>query len=206
MAHTEAEWSVLLIGGASGTGKSTVARALARQEGATWLQVDDLRLALERVQGPDGLSPAIRAMLSGEAWGMGPDIARGGLIEIAKLLAPAIEAVVENHVDQRDPIVIEGDAILPALIERPAMVDQRHAIRAAFIEEPDEDVLFRGLVTRARGGPRSIDEFRAEARAKHAYGRWLSAEARRLEIPVVVSRPWPTLGARILAAAALVGR
>lgn len=40
--------TVLLIGGASGTGKSTVAHQLGLQPGIPWLQVDDLRLALER--------------------------------------------------------------------------------------------------------------------------------------------------------------
>ncbi|HEY3188606.1 MAG TPA: AAA family ATPase, partial [Solirubrobacteraceae bacterium] len=42
------EWLVLLIGGSSGVGKTTVAPELARRLGAAWLMVDDLRLALRR--------------------------------------------------------------------------------------------------------------------------------------------------------------
>lgn len=39
--------SVLLIAGVSGTGKTTVARAIRRDLGVAWVQADDLRLALQ---------------------------------------------------------------------------------------------------------------------------------------------------------------
>ena len=39
-------WSVLLLGGPSGVGKTTAARTLAAQLGVAWLMVDDLRRAL----------------------------------------------------------------------------------------------------------------------------------------------------------------
>ncbi len=41
-------WDVLLIGGTSGIGKTTIARQLGLQLGLPWLQVDDLRLALHQ--------------------------------------------------------------------------------------------------------------------------------------------------------------
>ena len=100
---------VLLIGGPSGVGKTTAAAQVARRLGATWLGVDDLRLALERtgVQVPDSrLAAAFDAP--------------GGLVTVGELLSPAIEVVTENHVDQRMPLVIEGDGILPSL-PRPAL-------------------------------------------------------------------------------------
>ena len=40
-------WQVLLLGGASGTGKTTAAEVIGRRVGASWLQVDDLRLTLQ---------------------------------------------------------------------------------------------------------------------------------------------------------------
>ena len=49
-------WRVLLIGGPSGGGKSTVAEQIGLRLGISWLQVDDLRLALQwsRVTLPAG--------------------------------------------------------------------------------------------------------------------------------------------------------
>jgi hypothetical protein len=44
---TTPDWSVLLVVGASGTGKTTVAKAISREPGIAWAQVDDLRLTLQ---------------------------------------------------------------------------------------------------------------------------------------------------------------
>lgn len=41
------DWTVLLIGGPSGRGKTTAARRIGTRLGVPWLQVDDLRLALQ---------------------------------------------------------------------------------------------------------------------------------------------------------------
>jgi 2-phosphoglycerate kinase len=48
MISAKTTWKVLLIGGSSGVGKSSIARQLGRRFGTPWMQVDDLRLALQR--------------------------------------------------------------------------------------------------------------------------------------------------------------
>jgi hypothetical protein len=111
-----AEWLVLLIGGSSGVGKTTVAPEVARRLGAAWLMVDDLRLALRR----SGLPIPDSARVE--------DIhAPGGLVEDGETLTPAVEVVIEHHVDQRAPIVIEGDGILPSIFERPSVRERAAA-------------------------------------------------------------------------------
>lgn len=66
---------VLLVGVPSGIGKPAVCAALGRRLGVAWLQVDDLRLALERngvsIPDPDRDAP-----------GSGPP----GFIAVARLL------------------------------------------------------------------------------------------------------------------------
>jgi 2-phosphoglycerate kinase len=98
---------VLLLGGPSGIGKTTIAAQVARRLDWSWLMVDDLRLALVRSGGPVPDSNLIDAI-----------DAPGGLVSVGEAMAPAIEVVIENHVDQRHPVVIEGDGILPSLFER----------------------------------------------------------------------------------------
>jgi len=60
--HPAVPWYVLFIGGPSGFGKTTVAAEVARRLGASWLQVDHLRLALARSlacsEGLEGTRPA----------------------------------------------------------------------------------------------------------------------------------------------------
>ena len=45
MGARQTNWMVLLIGGSSGVGKTSVANLLGLRFGASWLQVDDVRLA-----------------------------------------------------------------------------------------------------------------------------------------------------------------
>src|SRR5438067_1512167 len=114
-------WRVLLIGGQSGAGKSTVAEALGRRLGIPWLQVDDLRLALQRsrVMLPVGTEKLYFFEETPDIWRLPPERLRDALIGVGEVMSPAIEIVVGNHVAQRNPAVIEGDGILPSLLARP---------------------------------------------------------------------------------------
>lgn len=180
-------WRVLLLGGASGTGKSTVAMRLGQRLGIPWLQIDDFRLALEQMGWPlpdSALVPTYD----------GP----GGLIEVATLLAPAVEIVIANHVAQRNPAILEGDGVIPALFERPALRRdvERGAVRAIFVYESEERIIRRNM--QARG--RALSDA-AHARKNWQYGEWLRGEAEARGIPALPARPWDTLEDRILAAA-----
>lgn len=189
-----AEWFVLLIGGPSGIGKTTLAAQVARRLGTSWLMVDDLRLALMRSGIPIPDNPRAE-----------PFDATDGLVAVGEAVAPAIEVVIENHVDQRYPVVIEGDGILPSLFER-ASVRARTSggrIRAVFLYEPDAGALYANLV--ARGADSWRDDLHWYARRSAAYGEWLRKEAERRGLPIVDARPWSTLVDRILAASALGG-
>lgn len=200
-------WRALLIGGPSGAGKSTVAEALGRRLGVPWLQVDDLRLALERsrVTLPSGTEKLYFFEETPDLWRLPPERLRDALIGIGEVMSPAIEVVVENHVDQGNPAVIEGDGILPSLLARPEVrrrADAGH-VRAVFVVEPDEATILANMRARGRGfNARTEAELLVEVRAKWHYGRWLAAEARRRGLPVLTPRPWATLGERILAASA----
>ncbi len=57
-------WKVLLIGGHSGAGKTVVARDLAHQYGVGLAEVDDFRLALQRMTAP-AQQPTLHALLYG---------------------------------------------------------------------------------------------------------------------------------------------
>ena len=118
-------------------------------------------------------------------------------------MSPAIEVVVESHIDTAAPIIIEGDGILPSLLTRPAVQKQvlKGHVQAVFLLESNEERVFANMVERARGiTGRSEEELRTEAHAKWLYGQWLVKEAHHLDLPVIEARPWNTLLERILVA------
>jgi hypothetical protein len=185
--HAALGWRVLLLSGASGVGKSTVAKRLGQRLGIPWLQVDDFRLAFERsgfVIPDSAHAPTFD----------GP----GGLVAVGDLLSPAIEVVIENHVDQRNPAILEGDAILPALFERPSVRQRTEAgrVRAIFLYEPEERVIYMSMQARAVGRTDA-----AHARKNWQYSEWLRLEAGRRTLPTLPARPWNTLEDRILTTA-----
>ena len=183
---------VLLIGGSSGIGKTTVAPLVAARLGWAWLMVDDLRLALMRSGLPIPDSPRAEAF--------DPE---DGLVAVGEAVSPAIEVVIENHVDQRMPVVIEGDCILPSIFERDSVRVRATGgrVRAVYLTEPDVDALYANIV--ARGADTGREDSRWYARRSAAYGEWLRAEAERRGLPTIPARPRETLVDRILAASEL---
>jgi len=200
-------WRVLLLGGVSGTGKSTVARQLGLRLGRPWLQVDLFRLAFQhsRVILPAGNDDLYLFWDVPDVWRLPPERLRDGLIGTGAALTPAIEIAAASQAEHADPAVFEGDAILPALAATPLLRDRVASgqIALVFLVEPDEATLLGNMLARGRGmGERSEAERRTEARAKWLFGQWLVAETARFGLPVVAPRPWATLADRLLAATA----
>ena len=198
-------WTALLIGGPSGTGKSTVAKQIGRQFGASWLHVDDLRLALQwshaSLPTPEETAALYFFEETPDVLRLPAERLRDGLIGVGRALSPALEKVIDNHIAIAEPVVIEGDAILPSLFTRPrlrAHVTGGH-MQAIFVVEPEESAILANLLDRGRGIAGYTDaELRTRARAYWLYGHWLAEEARRHGLPVQEPRPWPTLPDRIV--------
>lgn len=195
-------WQVLLIGGHSASGKTTVAAQIGRSLGIPWMMVDDLRLAFQRarVRLPEG-TDALHFDETPHFWRRPPEELRDALIAVGEVMSPALEVVVENHVDQDAPIVIEGDGILPSLLSRPPLLERSGTIRAAFLVEPDESVILDNTLARGKGfvAGRTEAELRVDAHARWLFGQWLAREAVRYGLPVVEPRPWETLAERLVA-------
>ncbi|GCE08572.1 hypothetical protein KDAU_59010 [Dictyobacter aurantiacus] len=198
-------WKVLLIGGASGSGKTEVARAVGLRLGMPWLQVDDLRLAFQHSQvalpDPQATRDLYFFAETTHVWRQGAEALRAGLIASSRALLPALEIIIANHIDTDAPLIIEGDNILPELIERSRLRPyvERGQLRTVFLRESDADRLRTNIEARARGTAHiSPEELQTEAEAKWLYSQWLMTEAGRLHQPVLEARPWETLGERII--------
>lgn len=205
MSTRQIHGGILLIGGASGVGKTSVAKQLGLRLGRSWLYLDDVRLAFQRsrVTLPEKTEALYFFEETPAVWTLPPEHLRDGLIGVGQVLSPALEVIIENHVDTAAPVVIEGDAILPSLWSRPSVRDRvsKGQVQAVFLIETEEEAMLTNVLARGRGvGARPETELRTEARAKWLYGQWLAEEAHRYGLPVMEPRPWSTLVARILTA------
>jgi 2-phosphoglycerate kinase len=193
-------WTVLLLGGPSGAGKTTVAQALGRRFGVSVTQTDDIQAALEAVTRPEHLPPI-------HFWRGHPDpgaltaeqIQRQGL-DVMRVMTAALAAAIANHLEEAVPVIYEGDFIDPALARAPRVRDLPAGgrIRGVFLLEADVEALAASFAAREPdAGPQRL---RAEVSA--LWSRWLEERSRDHGVPTVAARPWDTLLARVLAAIA----
>jgi 2-phosphoglycerate kinase len=189
-------WKVLLIGGASGTGKTRLSYPLALRLGIPIVEVDDIVEALLAMTTPDE-QPALHY------WSTHPEAAQlppEGILElhlaVADALAPALAAVVANHLHTDTPVIVEGDYLVPAFAARDMFGDvaAHGRVLSFFLHEPDE----RQLVANYSGREPADGEQSVRARVSALYGDWLAAEAARHGVPVIRPRPWSSLERRVL--------
>lgn len=187
---TGRNWTVLLIGGPSGVGKSSIAYALAHHYGINVWEIDDLVEALKALTGPQAL-PAVHR------WSTGPDWKEVGiagnvdwLMQVSREVEAGLGAVVQNHLEAGVPVIIEGDFLSPEF----TATFVGPAVRSLFIVEQDKAQIIENYM--AREGPEK-QTYRADISA--AYGQRIQQACERLGVPYLAARPWDTAVQRAIA-------
>ena len=161
-------------------------------------EVDDFQVVLEAMTTPEQ-QPALHFWKSHPDPGSlsAEEIYLQGL-DVGRAMAPALEAVIANHLESRTPVILEGDFIHPGLAARSRFLDEPNDARvhAVFLTETDEAQLQRNFVSREP----ELGEQRTRARVSRLYGEWLQGDCERHGVQCVASRPWATLFDRLVAA------
>jgi 2-phosphoglycerate kinase len=189
------DWQVLLVGGPSGTGKSSACAELTRRHGVGVSDIDDIEAAVQAMTTPDQ-QPQLHYWAThakSRTW-TAEEILEVTLAT-AGALAPALEAVVTGHLDNGPAVIMEGDYLLPALAGRLSSPE----VRAVFVYEPDESRLVENLLDREPSAGSQV----MRARVSWLFGQWLAAEAPRHGVAAIAARPWDTLPDRIEAVSRL---
>ncbi|XVV07128.1 hypothetical protein ACQPW3_17780 [Actinosynnema sp. CA-248983] len=185
------DWRVLLIGGASGSGKSALSYPTARARGAALVEVDDLVVATQAVT-TAAAQPALHYWRTTSDAGLSADEVVEAQVALARALEPALAAVIENHLDTDLPLVLEGDYLLPEFCAKWTGPD----VRAVVVHEPESAQLERNYLIRE---PSSGTQ-RKRAHDSAHFAAWLAAEAGRHGVPLLTARPWSTALDRLAAA------
>jgi len=169
---------IILIGSASGIGKSTIASELARELGIKHLiETDFIREIVRGIIGPE-YAPALHkssydaytTLRNKERYNHDEEsLINAGFEEHASFVIPAIEKVIKRAVDDFDDVVIEGVHLVPGLLNFEKF--KKDASIHFFILSADEEVHKERFVKRAmkikRGG-KHLEYFK-ENRTIHNY-------------------------------------
>jgi 2-phosphoglycerate kinase len=191
-------WQVLLLGGASGVGKTAVSYRLAHHFAVGITDVDDFQVLLERMTTPEQ-QPALHWRRTSAAFARAS--ARQVMeqsLEIGRSMRPGLEGVIACHLHEGTPVVLQGDHLLPDLASQASFSGQANdgRVQAVFLHEPDEQqILANYLAREPRLGPQV-----KRARVSWLKSQWLKQEAERCGFPVVASRPWDNVLERLIAA------
>jgi 2-phosphoglycerate kinase len=194
---TRRTWQVLVLGGASGVGKTMVSYRLAHHFAVGLTEMDDFHIVLRRMTTPEQ-QPALHffRLHAAEVLRMDDEQMLAHMLDASEAMSGAMELVIGNHLASRAPVVLEGDFLLPSLAVRPAYdgIPAEGRVRAVFLYEEDEQQILRNY--RAREGTDQPHR----ARVSWYHSEWLRREAERLGLPAVPARPWDTVLERVIAA------
>lgn len=187
---------ILLIGGTTGSGKSTVATELAHRLGIVRTQSTDLLREVMRMLIPPRLLPVLHRS-SFDAWsaltakpegeGEQDDLLAAGFLRQAELLAVPCEAVIQRAVRERVSLILEGVHVHPTLLESIGQVSDAVIVPVMLgVIKPEE------LRSRLSGRLQEAPERNGIAHLSNYEHIWrlqayLLSEADRAGIPILVN-------------------
>lgn len=187
--NNDRNWTVLFIGGASGTGKSSIAYEIARYYGVNVLEIDDIYLSVETVTSKERF-PAIHYWNTGVNWkDIGVESNVDWLIDVSKEMIPVLKELVNRHLEDKLPVIIEGDFIYPEFTQS----FENAEVKSIFVNETDMNQIIQNYLSREGG---DLQHYRAEISI--AYGKWIAETCNQNGIRLIESRPWDTVLSRAL--------
>jgi 2-phosphoglycerate kinase len=188
MATPKRDWQVLLLGGASGVGKSSLSYQLARYYDTNLTEVDDIQVALQKLTTPEQ-QPLLHFWRTNweEFSNWSDEQHLSHFIQVSReVFQPALEAVIANHLETNRSVILEGDFLLPELIAFKAFDEQNNGgrVKALFLYEEDEAQIAANYL--AREG----EEQTFRAHLSWLNNQWLRSECERLGVPALSARPW----------------
>jgi 2-phosphoglycerate kinase len=192
----QTKWSVILVGGASGAGKSHLAQQIAERYKISHMEADDVRIALRTVTNREQ-HPELFTFVDNQNYL--EEFTESTFIEkhleTGSVVWAAVDSLVTRHVIFDEKIVIDGDSIIPDLL---AQRDQQ-GIQAIFLYDDLEHIRER-QIQRNRNKKRTQGKIETNAKFSYAYSEVLRAQAEKHGFKTFKVSPVETLFDRITAA------
>ena len=189
---------VVLIGGGTGVGKSTVATQLAHTLGITRVSSTDFIRQVLRAAVPEGIAPE----LSRSSFELDQGLARDGGMRHAEFERQAsqvllgVRATIERAVREGMPLIVEGIHLIPGLVELDGVPDSVTVQVVLSVEEGDEHL--HRFAVRARSSARPAGRYRDGLDSIRRLQEHVVTTARRVGVPVLENEQLDSTVRRIL--------
>lgn len=190
------DWTVLLIGGGSGVGKTRLAQQLGEKYGISHTETDDLRVGLRTVTDRE-THPELFTFVDNQNYLA--EFSEQQFVEAhlasGKTVWNALDPIITKHVGFNERVIFDGDSILPSLL---AARDQK-GVRAMFLYDDLEGIRER-QVARNRNKKRTPEKMETNAQFSYAYSEVLRKQAQERGMTTIKASPIETLFERVVAA------
>ncbi len=175
---------LILIGGATGTGKSTVATELAYRFGVTRVTSTDFIRETMRAFFSRGFMPSVHysSFEAGDAYPDSDDPLELGFMQQARNVLVGVHASMERAVKEGWSMVLEGVHLVPGLV-RPAVGDAVVVSCVLTIEDESEHALH--FIQREDGSERPTSKYLARFEEIRSIQELLVERAEREGVPVI---------------------
>jgi 2-phosphoglycerate kinase len=183
---------VVLIGGGTGVGKSTVATQLAYSLGITRVSSTDFIRQVLRSVVPEAIAPE----LSRSSFELDGGLSRNGARRHAEFERQAeqvlvgVRATIERAVAEGMPLIVEGIHLLPDLVDLDAVSDS--VVVHIVLNVDDAEDHRNRFAARARSSERPAGRYQNSLEGIRALQEHVVATARRTGTPVLTNRQLDT--------------
>jgi 2-phosphoglycerate kinase len=175
---------VVLIGGATGVGKSTVATQLAHHLGITRVSSTDFIRQVLRSVVPDAIAPELsRSSFELDQGGSRGDARHAEFERQARQVLVGVRATVERAAREGTPLILEGIHLWPGLVDLHAVPDTLVVHVVLSVEGRDDHE--RRFGVRAEASRRPAARYDDGLEAIRDLQEQIVAAARRTGVPVV---------------------
>jgi 2-phosphoglycerate kinase len=192
---------VVLVGGATGTGKSTVATEAAHRLGITRVtSTDFIRQTMRAFFSPDFMPSVHRSSFEAAAAVADPEdpnAVLSGFLEQTRNVLVGVEAAIERALTEGWSMTLEGVHLVPGMV--PSAIEGALVVHVVLeIESEDVHRLHFHVRDAATGGTRPMHRYLSQLAQIRRVQAYIVAQAARVGVPVIEASNTERATARLL--------